>query len=319
MLDAFMPISLNSATCFSRVFNGKNYEQERHAVDFESLFKWVNPRLKSRDDEIMQRNELNLIEIPILPFEDGVAFPTAEQPFHAILMNSRQMVNDIQRKDKRFGISMADSDGRLVEIGTMLRNVKLDMLDDGSQICWNLCEQRYRILEIIQLEPYIICRVEYPVVDYDILELQNCFKNVDEDMASLTPELRALELEVWNLFNKVTELTCQRAGLSTGLIEQSNYATVRELGPGNVMNKSDRLSIASDFSFAMSDMIGLTPIDRQILLSFNRLEDRLQYLKQMLRKKHRIHDRSLILAPVSTHLAVNFVPQHLAHSVCSFR
>lgn len=176
-------------------------------------FKFFDPQTPILDDstqlfDFSSNHDSSTIrttkEIPIFPFDFGVTFPTGEAPLNIFVMKYRQMMNDIQNKDKCFGIvlSNGENNGQFGEVGTMLYNEKQILLDDGRQLCFNKCLQRFRILEIVKTTPYMVAKVECNIQDLDVLEIKK-----SSNSSLLTASLHSLELEVWELLKTIVELT----------------------------------------------------------------------------------------------------------------
>jgi hypothetical protein len=209
-------------------------------------------------------------------------------PLHIFAMQYRLMMNDIQQTDKMLGIVMSDGKGGLCEVGTACENVMQKLLPDGRQLLENICRQRFRILKIVQETPYIIAEVEYGLVDEDIVKAESL------RTPELPPTLCNLEKEVFqslsdviSLTNKVNQYEANRlpVGLDVGAKNPGKIPTVEMseavllLSPNRHMF---RLQVASDFSFAVCDMIGGSPRMRQLLLESDTLTLRLARAKRAL-------------------------------------
>ena len=130
-------------------------------------FKWFDSQISRSNFESPKLFDMTLDttesqkikEIPIFPFDFGVAFPTGEFPLNIFVMSYRMMMNDINKHDKLFGIVVSDGEGKFGEIGTLLINEKQILQDDGRQLCINKCLNRFKILEIVKTTPYIVAKV----------------------------------------------------------------------------------------------------------------------------------------------------------------
>lgn len=232
----------------------------------------------------MHENELwdmdSVVNIPLLQFPDGVALSSTDQPVHMIEMSARQLIFDVQKTDRLFGITTVTSDGKLGVVGTMLENTKLESLDDGSQVTWNKCRKRFQILSIVKDEPYQIIKAKYPINDLDF-ELEQ--KNLPENIANeqiVFASLQRLENEVWMLFNDVTALTIRSTSISRDILIDSNFKALNDLSPTH--REINNIDIMTTFSFLMADMICVDCHDRQLLLASPTLSRRLELLKNNL-------------------------------------
>ena len=219
--------------------------------------------------------------LPLFPFDDGQAFPTGKMPLHLFMMPFRMMLNDIQDKDRMFGIVMSDGKGGICEIGTAVENIRRELLPDGRQILDNVCRQRFRILKIVQEEPYMIAEVEYGLVDNDVTD-------AEEATGELPPALCVLEKEVYQCLNDVINLTnmiyMQQDTLSN--MKQDTKPAVQISEAVQLLSPQKhlfRLTAASDFSFAVADMIGASPVLRQMWLQTSTVELRLRRIRSALK------------------------------------
>lgn len=231
-----------------------------------------SPRLFQQDNTpySVQCDPNSVRLMPLFLFDDGVCFPTGRMDLNIFVMKYRMMMNDIQSKDRMFGVVMNSSNNGLCEIGTAMENFERELLNDGRQLLGNTCRQRFRILKIVQSDPYMIAEVEYGIVDKDILQIEQ------QGGIELPKYLCELEREVYQALLDVTNMSNALNGRSLKITE-----TVRLLAPGQ---HQFRLQVASDFSFAVCDMIGLAsaPNIGQVLLQSETLELRLLRLRSIL-------------------------------------
>lgn len=235
----------------------------------------------------------SIIEIPILDNIGGVCYPFCEQPIHMIMMNARQLINDIlsdknKHANKLFGITQSDPENTtiLCEIGTMLENESVDMMADGSQCTYNKCRNRFKILKILKNSPYTVAVVQYPYLDIE--ESQQPENALPSQGASgfAVPTLEVFDLEktVWNLFNVLSTSILQYARISTDILPHTQYTRIREYAPTALENTSRKLSDSVVFSYLLSDVLALTGEERQRLLSASSLKIRLELLRAHLYK-----------------------------------
>ena len=213
--------------------------------------------------------------LPLFPFDDGCAFPTGDCPLHLFMMPFRMMLNDVHQTDRMFGIVMSNGKGGLCEVGTAVENVHRELLPDGRQILDNVCRQRFRIVRILQEEPYMVAEVEYGLLDDDVTDVEAA------GGGELPDALAALEKEVFQCLSDVVNLTNLIGEHTTSAATTVRLSdAVENLQPAKHLF---RLTVASDFSFACADMIGASAHLRQLLLESNTLELRLRRIRSALR------------------------------------
>jgi hypothetical protein len=214
--------------------------------------------------------------LPLFPFDDGCAFPTGDCPLHLFMMPFWMMLNDVQQTDRMFGIVMSNGRGGLCEVGTAVENVHRELLPDGRQILDNVCRQRFRIVRMLQEEPYMVAEVEYGLVDDDVAEIEaGGTGELPDALVALEKEVFQCLSDVVNLTNLIGEHTSSNGGPTVRLSD-----AVVNLQPAKHLF---RLTVASDFSFACADMIGASAHLRQLLLETNNLELRLRRIRSALK------------------------------------
>jgi Lon protease-like protein len=244
-------------------------------------------------DNMIEKTAKNgeIRNLPLFFYEDGQAFPTGRIPFHIFEMRYRSMMNDIQTTDKMFGVVMSEK-GQFCEVGTAVENFDRELFTDGRQFVDNICRQRFRILKIVQEKPYMIAEVQYGFSDAEIVKagLENgdlpdkilnlekeCYQTL-QDVITLTNKLYEEEDANVPIIMKQNEDGSEfKPKKKVPVLSASN--PVKLLNPGKHMF---RVQVASDFSFALSDMIGGSSRLKQLLLESEKLEDRLNMIKKAL-------------------------------------
>lgn len=209
--------------------------------------------------------------ISIFPLDNGVAIPTGVVPLNIFAPQYVQMINDLYAmpgRERLFGLVMSDGKGGLAEIGTGLEIVHRDKKADGRQLLSTVCRQRFIIRKIVQEEPYIIAEVAYGLDDLDI--------PVSESPLEIPDETSDLEKEVYQTLVDVVSLSNKLDvyGEAVNLPDK-----IQLLSPKNHMI---RKTVASLFSFAVSDYLNISASERQVLLQSPTLHSRLRRLRNLL-------------------------------------
>ena len=98
--------------------------------------------------------------LPLFPL-GMVLFPGAPLPLHVFEDRYRLMVQHCLDSDSLFGVCLIKSGMEVGEpavpydVGTIARIAEVQTLDDGRMLLTNMGEQRFRILEIVELRPYL--------------------------------------------------------------------------------------------------------------------------------------------------------------------
>lgn len=116
------------------------------------------------------------------------------------------------------------------------------------------------------------------MIDLDVLEAETRIEELPDSVGNLEKEIYQILFDVVTLTNKIYEEE-DAEGYNRGddVLELSQ--AVKLLSP---LKHMFRLSVATDFSFAVSDMMGSSPRLKQLLLESTSLESRLKKIKKAL-------------------------------------
>ena len=103
-----------------------------------------------------------------------VLFPGMELPLHIFEDRYRLMINECLAGDRDFGVLMAgaatEDDGLVIgqAVGTSARITHVERLEDGRMDILTRGKQRFRVLQLLRVKPYMIGCVEgFPLADAD--------------------------------------------------------------------------------------------------------------------------------------------------------
>lgn len=105
-----------------------------------------------------------LVTLPLFPLH-AVLFPGMPLPLYVFEERYRQMMQMVLEQDHQFGVVLI-REGKEVggpavphQWGTVARITALQNLPDGTMNLWTVGEQRFRIVHLIQHEPYLVAKV----------------------------------------------------------------------------------------------------------------------------------------------------------------
>ena len=159
------------------------------------------------DDKEMEIPE----ELPILPLQQGVAFPYTLLPYTATESDQLQLIDDVVAGDKTVGLvalrehAQGSSSQDLYQVGTMAGIVKLYRFP-GDVVRLSLKGLfRFRILEIVEERPYIRARIQRigTVWPDDTVELEAWRKSIEtllKEIVELAPGVPD-EVQLLSLLN----------------------------------------------------------------------------------------------------------------------
>ena len=139
--------------------------------------------------------------IPLFPLQI-VQFPGVVTPLHIFEMRYRKMLKDVIAGDKTFGIVavLGEATARplLGSVGCTAKVVIAQEMDDGRSNILCVGEQRFRLLDYEEGEPYLQARVEFFEDDTafeDFSEETATAKSLFERLAKLAQQLKEHERE----------------------------------------------------------------------------------------------------------------------------
>lgn len=136
--------------------------------DMDLEFMPIAPFGESKIDEEEIKTYPDIL--PIVPLKNTVLFPSVVLPINASRDQSVEAFNFAQKNNSFVGIVtqkvINNTDNEvggddLYEIGTIAKIIKQINIPDGNKAHFIMGRIRFRILEIIQSEPFIQARVEY--------------------------------------------------------------------------------------------------------------------------------------------------------------
>ncbi len=190
------------------------------------------------------------IEIPLFPLPNIVLFPSVRLPLHIFEERYKTMIETCIGSEMPFGVVLFQGDtekaSNIEKVGVLTRVVRVERLDDGRLNIMTEGEERFRILELREPEPFWRAVVE-----------------TIDDMDGSGPVLEEVQAEVGELYidayRKGVELTGERPA------------------------ELELPDSASELSFMVAYVLDMKLSEKQSLLEMTSAEDRLgaliDYLK----------------------------------------
>ncbi len=159
------------------------------------------PLLSSEDEEIMNEEKVPE-ELPILPLRNTVLFPGVVIPITVGREKSIKLIKEAYAGDKTIGVvTQIDAEVEepveddLYKVGVVARIIKILQMPDGNTTAIIQGKKRFKIEQVIQLEPYIKARVtnyetitQYPETK-DFQALIESVKDIAIQIVEKSPEL----------------------------------------------------------------------------------------------------------------------------------
>jgi ATP-dependent Lon protease len=135
--------------------------------------------------------------LPLFPLQ-VVQFPGVVTPLHIFEQRYRKMLKDVLAGDKTFGIVVVESEATarplLGSVGCTAKVVIAQEMDDGRSNILCVGEDRFRVVDYEEGEPYLTARVE-------LFEDDTAF----EDFSEATTEAKSLFERIAKLAQQIKE------------------------------------------------------------------------------------------------------------------
>jgi Lon protease-like protein len=269
MLKAFTPWQRVHTAPFKRAPLVLNHRQRTAAAKKQSRFRIKAASESSGSSEGSERSSSgNRIErFPIFPLSI-VALPAAECPLHifearyrvlfsTLLSGSEGIDEGLVAPDKpwlgtrKFGLSFFDNQaGGLASVGTVLHIQQHALLDDGRMLIESIGKERYKILNVVEQQPVLVCDVEVLPEDDDS----------GEDLKTLAGEVAQLYRDVARISMKLRDAPV--------IADASEPPALTTLGP-------------RDFSFWVASLFS-GAYNQQALLEIDTTTERLKAESELL-------------------------------------
>jgi Lon protease-like protein len=155
-------------------------------------------------------------DLPLFPL-NTVLFPGVELPLHIFEDRYRLMINECLAGSRDFGVLLAgaamEGNGLVVgqAVGTSARITQIQRLEDGRMDIVTTGMQRFRVLQLLRVKPYMIGRVEgFPLEEVDSAPVTDLVPQV----ASLFTQYLRLAGEVLGSLIEIESIPRDASGLA---------------------------------------------------------------------------------------------------------
>jgi ATP-dependent Lon protease len=132
-------------------------------------------------------------EIPLFPLPEVVLFPHADLPLHIYEPKYKQMIRNLMKTDRQFGVVLLDKkSGKAFSTGCATEVKKTFYLPDGRINIDTQGLMRFKLLEITEHQPYLVGLIKWLVDDppsTDLSDLQEEAHKIIKDIVRLTNTL----------------------------------------------------------------------------------------------------------------------------------
>jgi len=155
------------------------------------------PLLSSEDEEAMNAEKVPSV-LPVLPLRNTVLFPGVVIPITVGRDKSIKLIRDYYKGDRIIGV-VAQKDATVEDpevsdinnVGTVAYIIKILQMPDGSTTAIIQGKRRFRIIDLVQTDPYFIAKVE----EFDKHETQ---LQESKEFNALISSLKDLAIQIIN-------------------------------------------------------------------------------------------------------------------------
>mmetsp|Transcript_17078 Transcript_17078/g.25260 ORF Transcript_17078/g.25260 Transcript_17078/m.25260 type:complete len:293 (+) Transcript_17078:30-908(+) len=232
---------------------------------------YFSPVFYDEAQKIMQQKKVR--DLPIFPL-NIVKCPNGVCPLHIFEMKYRQLMNNIAKDDNKFGVLMLNSETRqIAEIGTVYEVLERSLLPDGRQMVVGVGRERFKLLQVVREKPYMIGKVEYGIADK--------YPTEESEIQSLVEN----EQKVWELVQDIVRLSNKVYDKTKVTISEE----VRKTSPLEGVAASERINARhSAFSFAITEMLEIPLLSKQLMLQTLDINERLVFQAELLEKAQKL-------------------------------
>lgn len=244
-------------TCVRLGFNGKR-----------RIPYW---RCSEENDILPTEKESERRRLPIFPLSI-VALPFSQVPLHifearyrvlfsTLLAGEDGIEDDLANSEsefygtKEFGMCFIDKQGNIAAVGSLLHIEQHNLLEDGRLYIENTAVKRFKVTEVIEQRPVLLCEVEF---------LEETGSNDDMQIQELADEVK-------DIFMKALSLGSTLEGAEKP-------------------EKPEQLSLEpTQLSFWLASLFPQDPQEQQQLLQMNGTKDRLEREKDIFTATYNYH------------------------------
>lgn len=133
--------------------------------------------------------------LSLFPLPEVVLFPGMSLPLHIFEDRYKKLISNCLNSDKQFGVVLLNGD-LCAEIGTTALIIDVEKLEDGQMNIVTEGKSRFKILDIVNEEPY------YEAIVQPYLDSQ---KNTDENLKKSIKQIKELSSKALSLYDEIAE------------------------------------------------------------------------------------------------------------------
>ena len=134
--------------------------------------------------------------LPIFPIPEVVMFPEMNLPIHIFEEKYKQLISDCLNADKQFGIVLEKGNNLCAKVGTLVKIVDVENLEDGMMNIFTEGKKRFEIISLLTEEPYSVAEIQaYEDTDTE----------VNNELKALLKQIKQLASKALKIFDLISE------------------------------------------------------------------------------------------------------------------
>jgi len=249
---------------------------DKNLLEFSDLLDGdteLIPLLTNEDEELMHAEKVPE-ELPILPLRNNVLFPGVVIPITVGRDKSIKLIKETYAGDKTIGVvSQHDVEVEdpgaedLYNVGTVARIIKLLQMPDGSTTAIIQGKKRFRLLELVQTEPYFKAKV----VAFETLEHE--LDKGDKNFKALISSIKDMAMQII----KMSPNLPSDAAFAIKNIESPVFLVNFASSNLNIENREKQnLLEVSDFHERANKVLEALSREMQVLELKNQIQDKVK-------------------------------------------
>ena len=134
--------------------------------------------------------------LPIFPIPEIVMFPEMNLPLHIFEERSKQLISDCLKANKKFGIVLEKENNLYAKIGTVVKIIDVENLEEGMMNIFTEGRERFEIINFITEEPYHVAEIK----SYEDTDTE-----VDNELKSSLKQIKQLASKALKTFDLISE------------------------------------------------------------------------------------------------------------------
>lgn len=134
--------------------------------------------------------------LPIFPLPEIVIFPEMNLPLHIFEDRYKKLISDCLKTEKQFGIVLEKENNLYAKVGTLVKILDVENLEDGMMNILTEGKKRFKIIKFLTEEPYHVAEIQ----SYEDLDT-----GIDNKLKIFLKQIKQLASKALKIFDLISE------------------------------------------------------------------------------------------------------------------